>query len=52
MAQCPNCKNGITCGCQRRTASDNKQCCTKCLAAYEQELIRNRNAQNLANARK
>lgn len=32
---CPNCKSAITCGCQKRTASDGKQVCTKCLEKYE-----------------
>lgn len=35
---CGNCKNKITCGCQKRTASDGKQVCTRCLASYELSL--------------
>ena len=35
---CPNCNSQITCGCQKRTASDGKQVCTNCLAAYEKKL--------------
>ena len=32
---CTNCGRGLSCGCQRRTASDGKQVCTSCVAAYE-----------------
>ena len=35
---CPNCNTLITCGCQRRTASDGKQTCTSCLAAYQNKI--------------
>ena len=35
---CPNCNNAITCGCQKRVASDGKQVCSTCLALYEQQL--------------
>jgi hypothetical protein len=38
MAQCPNCGAAITCGCQRRTASDGKQVCSNCIAIYEKQL--------------
>lgn len=40
MANCPNCGAVITCGCQRKTASDGKQGCTQCIPAYEQALKR------------
>ena len=50
MSQCLNCKATLTCGCQKRVASDSKQCCTKCLFTYEQQLIAKRNAKNLADA--
>lgn len=41
---CQNCNSQITCGCQKRTASDGKQVCSNCLAAYEKKLaeIKNR----------
>lgn len=29
---CPNCGRKITCGCQRRTAVNGQQCCTRCVA--------------------
>lgn len=32
---CPNCNAQITCGCQKRVASDGKQVCTNCIAIYE-----------------
>ena len=35
---CPNCSAVITCGCQKRVASDGKQVCSSCAAAYEQKL--------------
>lgn len=36
--QCSNCKATYTCGCKKKTASDGKECCTKCIAAYEANL--------------
>lgn len=41
---CSNCSAAITCGCQKRVASDGKQVCSSCLAAYEQSLINNSKA--------
>lgn len=38
MNQCPNCKSAITCGCQKRTASNGQQVCSSCLASYENKL--------------
>jgi hypothetical protein len=35
MSTCPNCKARITCGCQKRKASDGKQVCSTCLNKYE-----------------
>lgn len=35
---CPNCAKPITCGCQKKVASDGKQVCSNCVAAYEQML--------------
>lgn len=35
QAQCSNCGSTVTCGCQRRTASDGKQCCVSCIVKYE-----------------
>jgi len=35
---CPNCGKRITCGCQKKVASDGKQVCTMCKTTYEQSL--------------
>lgn len=35
---CSNCKTQLSCGCQKRTASDGKQVCSSCLTAYERKL--------------
>lgn len=48
MSVCANCDALITCGCQRRTATDGTPVCTNCLAAYEQELIQKQSV-NIAN---
>ena len=32
---CTNCNAVITCGCQKRVASDGRQVCSSCLASYE-----------------
>ena len=41
---CPNCNTAITCGCQKRVATDGASVCSSCLAAYEQFLINNSKA--------
>jgi hypothetical protein len=38
MQKCLNCDSQITCGCQRRHATDGKLVCTKCLTDYENKL--------------
>jgi hypothetical protein len=35
---CPNCSSQLSCGCQKRVASDGKQVCSSCLNAYEHKL--------------
>jgi transcription elongation factor Elf1 len=35
---CPNCNAKLSCGCQKRTASDGKSVCSSCLSNYEQKL--------------
>lgn len=35
MATCSNCNARLSCGCQKRTASDGKGCCSTCINAYE-----------------
>jgi len=38
MANCLNCKKALSCGCQKRTASDGKSVCSTCLQGYEARL--------------
>lgn len=35
---CPNCNSKLSCGCQKRKASDGKDVCTNCLNIYESML--------------
>jgi transcription elongation factor Elf1 len=42
MANCPNCGAALSCGCQRKTASDGKQGCVQCIPKYEQALKQGR----------
>lgn len=37
-AICPNCKTKLSCGCQRRTASNGATACSSCIGAYEKKL--------------
>ena len=45
MAICVNCGDHLSCGCQRRDASDGKSCCENCIAAYEAKLQQVKNEQ-------
>jgi hypothetical protein len=38
MSQCSNCKKNLSCGCQRKVASDKKSVCNNCITAYEASL--------------
>jgi hypothetical protein len=38
MKLCNNCGVQLSCGCQRRTASDNTSCCEACITEYEAKL--------------
>jgi hypothetical protein len=38
MSACLNCGTKLSCGCQKRTASDGKSVCGTCLAGYEANL--------------
>jgi len=38
MAECANCKRRLSCGCQKRTASDKTSVCSNCINAYEATL--------------
>jgi hypothetical protein len=49
MSVCGNCKAKLSCGCQRRKASDGTQVCSNCLTKYEGQLkkkVLNPNSQN------
>jgi ribosomal protein L31 len=35
---CNNCGSNITCGCQKRTASNGVEVCSSCITAYEDRL--------------
>lgn len=37
-AICPNCKTKLSCGCQRRTASNGVTACSSCIGSLEKEL--------------
>lgn len=50
MDSCPNCGAFISCGCQRRTATDGKIVCTNCLESYEQDLLRQKSIDNASKA--
>ena len=38
MSECSNCSTKLTCGCQKRIASDGSNVCSNCLASYEKKL--------------
>lgn len=38
MKICNNCGVQLSCGCQRRTASDGHLCCDVCIVSYETQL--------------
>ena len=38
MSACLNCGTKLSCGCQKRVASDGVQVCSACLDAYERKL--------------
>ena len=46
MNACPNCKAKLSCGCQKRKASNGQQVCANCLVKYEAQLKVNQNKQN------
>lgn len=35
---CSNCGTKLTCGCQKRSASDGKSTCSNCITSYENNL--------------
>lgn len=38
MSKCLNCGRNLTCGCQKKKASDGKSVCASCAAQYELKL--------------
>ncbi len=46
MSTCNNCKSKLSCGCQKRTASNGQQVCANCLAKYEAQIKNNKNKEN------
>jgi hypothetical protein len=44
MANCPNCKKKLSCGCQKRQASDGKTVCSGCIKTYEAGLKQRKTA--------
>lgn len=38
MAKCLNCGTKLSCGCQKKVASDGKQVCASCIAKYESSI--------------
>jgi len=47
MARCGNCGVTMTCSCQKRTASDGKVGCAKCIPAYQKTLKQKTSSENL-----
>lgn len=43
---CSNCNAALSCGCQKRTASDGAQVCSSCIDAYEAKLAAAKNQTN------
>ena len=38
MATCLNCKKSLSCGCQKRKASNGTSVCSSCITTYESKL--------------
>lgn len=38
--RCSNCGAKLSCGCQKRVATDGKTCCTSCVGNYNNSLKR------------
>lgn len=38
MTTCPNCKAKLSCGCQKRTASNGVSVCSSCVSSYEAKI--------------
>ena len=44
MAACSNCGKALSCGCQRKTASNGRSVCNGCISSYEDTLRTEKNA--------
>ena len=38
MSACPNCKKNLTCGCQKKKASNGVVVCKDCILSYEKSM--------------
>lgn len=47
MSVCSNCKSQLSCGCQRKIASDKKSVCNNCIGQYEAQLKANKIKEDL-----
>jgi hypothetical protein len=47
MSACSNCKTRLSCGCQRRTASNGQPVCSNCITNYEAKLKADKGKDNL-----
>ena len=47
MSVCANCKTKLSCGCQRRKASNGQQVCSNCIGKYEAKIKANQAKDNL-----
>ncbi len=43
---CPNCKSKLSCGCQKRQASNGASVCSTCLSTYEAALKNSSQSKN------
>lgn len=41
--KCLNCGATLTCGCQKRIASNGQSCCVSCVSSYENALVIKKN---------
>ncbi len=44
MAKCPNCGAGMSCGCQKRAASNGATACSSCINSLEATIKANNTA--------
>lgn len=47
MSVCPNCKAKMSCGCQKRKASNGQPACSSCVAKIEAQLKKTNGPNNL-----